>query len=262
MQTSIIVPLLEKLWLSKNEQTVYCTWLEIGAASIAQLAQHTALKRVTVHHIVEKMVDMGAFVEIIYGKKRLVYPNSYDGLLLLIEEKRFELRQLEQTLESSKSFFDALNNQRHNFSKTRVFYGIEWVSTVLIEQAQDKKQVYSLFDTHAMGKIIDAKKFYRSYQQRALHNITTHLIVPTDFRDVRHLERHDDHPVLVKTIAKDDFCGSSIEIRWSKVALHSFEWGQYSTTIIDHTQTAQMMLMLFKKTRSQAVDYQEQYLLL
>jgi sugar-specific transcriptional regulator TrmB len=262
MQFHQLVPLLEKLWLSPNEQRVYHNWVTIWASTIIQLAKATWLKRLTVHQIIAKFIDMGIFVEIIHGKKRLVYPSNYDGLQLLIEEKKFALRQLEQSLESSKTFFDAMQNQRYLFANTRMYQGIEGISTVLMEQAQDKKPIASIYDTHAMGNLIDAKVFHRSYQERAKQWVATKLIVPSNFRDVRHLERKEDYPVSVRTLDSAYFFATSVEIWWNKIAFHSYDQQQYSTTIMEQPQIAQMMQMLYEHTWTTALDYQLQYVLI
>jgi hypothetical protein len=108
--------------------------LQLGASTILQLSTATKLNRLTVHQAVNHMIEAGIFVAIMYGKRRLVYPNNYDGLTLLIEEKKFKLRQLEQELESSKSMFDSITISRKNFSNTRLYHGIEGITTVLLEQ--------------------------------------------------------------------------------------------------------------------------------
>jgi hypothetical protein len=237
------------------------TGLQLGASSILQLAQASKLKRLTVHQAVQSLVEMGIFVEIMYGKRRLVYPNNYDGLTLLIEEKKFSLRQLEQELESSKSYFDAITLSRKNFSNTRLYHGIEGISTVLLEQANDKKAVSSIYDAHALGKLIEEKIFHRSYEKRSCDKIHTRLILPDDFRDVRHLEWKDDYLVSLRIVAKTVLVAGGIEIWGSKIALHCYDAGQITTTILENKQIANILLMMFEAQWKTAKDYQEQYLI-
>lgn len=256
-----IESLLTKLWLNTTEKTVYMTWLELGASTILQLAQATKLNRLTVHQAVDHMVTQGIFVEIRYGKRRLVYPNNYDGLTLLIEEKKFSLRQLEQELEASKSMFDAITISRKNFSNTRLYHGIEGITTVLLEQANDKQAVSSIYDAHALGKVVDEKIFHYSYHKRAEQKIQTRLILPDDFRDVWHLEWKEDYQVSLRIVPKIQIVAGGIEIRGNKIALHCYESGQITTNILENKQIASILLMMFESMWKSAKDYQEQYLI-
>ena len=149
-----IQPLLSKLGLNITEQSVYLAGLSLGPSTILQLAEQSKLKRLTVHQAVQSLVDQGIMMETYYGKRRLVYPNNADGLRLLLEEKKFALRQLEQELESSKSVFDAIITARNSFSNTRLYHGIEGINTTLLEIAHDGQDVYLLYDANADRKSV------------------------------------------------------------------------------------------------------------
>lgn len=208
-----IQPLLSKLGLNSTEQSVYLAGLTLGPSTILQLAEQSKLKRLTVHQAVQSMIEQGVVMETYYGKRRLVYPNNADGLRLLIEEKKFTLRQLEQELESSKSVFDAIITARNSFSNTRLYHGIEGLNTALIEIANDGQDVYLLYDTNTLAPFIDEKIYHWSYTQRAKKNITTKLIMPDNFRDVRHLERKEDYDVNIRTTNNPHLINGGIEIR-------------------------------------------------
>lgn len=258
-----IQPLLHKLGLNTTEQTVYLSGLSLGPSTIIQLADHSQLKRLTVHQAVQSLIDQGIMMETYYGKRRLVYPNNADGLRLLLEEKKFALRQLEQELESSKSVFDAIITARNSFSNTRLYHGIEGLNTALIEITNDGQDVYLLYDTNALAPFIDEKIYHRSYTQRSKKKLKTKLIVPDSFRDVRHLERKDDYDISIKTSHNPHLINGGIEIRWHKVALQSYNplTKQITTTIIENQQIAQLLLVMYDALRNSAKDYQEKFLL-
>lgn len=207
------------------------------------------------------MIDQGIFVQIMYGKKRLVYPNNYDGLVLLIEEKKFILRQLEQELESNKSFFDTIVMSRKQFTNTRLYHGIEGITNVLLEQAKDQQAVATIYDAHALGTLVDERIFHYSYHKRAQQKVTTRLILPDDFRDVWNLERKEDYQVSLRIVPKIQIVAGGIAIWGNKIALHCYEAGQVTTTILENKQIATILLMMFEAMWKTARDYQEQYLI-
>lgn len=208
-----IQPLLSKLGLNMTEQSVYLAGLTLGPSTILQLAEQSKLKRLTVHQAVYSLIEQGVMMETYYGKRRLVYPNNADGLRLLLEEKKFVLRQLEQELESSKSVFDAIITARNSFSNTRLYHGIEGINTTLLEIANDGQDVFLLYDAHALSNFIDEKLFHRSYTQRMKKKVSTKLIVPDNFHDVRHLEWKDDYDVTIRTTSHPNLINGGIEIR-------------------------------------------------
>jgi len=261
MQLHTIQILLDRFELTPTEKKIYLTWLELWPATVIQLAHACDSKRVTVHHAIKSMIASGIFLQTYYGKKSLYYPNNYNWLRLLLEEKKFALRQLEQELESTKSVFDAITTSRSNPTNTRLYQWVEWLTTTLVEIARDKQPVHVMYDADSLTKLIDEKLFHRSYYQRSKDKIPTRIIVPEWFRDYWHLERKEDYIISIKTISKKIMLAWGIEIWWSKVALHCYSKWFVTTTIIDNPQIANIMLVMYESMRSQSRDYHEKFLL-
>lgn len=253
--------LLKQFELSDHERMIFCAGLEVWPASIIQLAQHTHLHRLTVHQTVQAMLQQWLFLETYSGKKRLVYPNSIDGLTLMLEEKKRKIKHLEQQLESAKDIFNYLRNKRDTDPMTRLYRGIEWVNVTLMEMAKDKKDVAVLYDAQSLQNIMDEQLYHRSYQQRTLHHSKTRLILPETFRDFWHVEWKDDYDVMIRILPPQQIIQWGIEIRWSKVALHCYREWDIMTTIIDNSEIAAIMLVMYESMRRSAKDYQEKFLL-
>ena len=162
-------------------------------------------------------------MQTMYGKKRLVYPNNYDGLVVMLEEKKFILRQLEREIDASKSIFEYISTSRSSFPNTRLYQGIEGINTTLLEMAKDGEAVASIYDANALGGIMDEKLFHRSYQKRAGEKRETRLILPETFRDVWHLEWKEDYQVSLRTIPDAQLIHGGIEIWGKKIALHCYK---------------------------------------
>lgn len=209
----------------------------------------------------ESMTKMGLFIESYYGKKRLVYPNSVDSLYTLLEEKKFAIKQLEQNLDASKSIFEYITAGRNSFPNTRLYQGIEWINTTLIEMAKDKEQVYIMYDANSLWDLVDEKLFHWSYSKRAEYKIKTKLILPETFRDFWHLERKEDYDVSIRTAPDNQIIHGWIEIRGKKIALQCYKEGFVTTTIIENKQIAQILLVMYESMRKSAKDYQERYLI-
>lgn len=256
-----IQALLEQLGFNDTEKAVYLCGLETGAASISQLSTKTKINRITTHQAVEHMIKEGVFLETYYGKRRLVYPAMADGLQKLIDIRQYELKQLQTQLDASKSVFDYIATTRASMTNTRLYQGIEGINNTLVEIANDKKPVCIIYDANAMGGLVDEKLFHWSYGQRSKAKIQTKLILPSSFRDYRHLERKDDYDVSIKTLPDNQIIHGGIEIRGYKVALHCYREGRITTTIIENQEIANIIMIMYDSMRKAAKDYQEQYLI-
>lgn len=208
------------------------------------------------------MIELWLFLESYYGKKRLVYPHSIDGLYALLEQKKFELKQLEDKLNASKSIFDYVKTSRTSFPTTRLYQGIEGINTTLLEMSKDKEPISIIYDANALTVLVDEKIFHMSYHKRAEQGIPTRLILPETFRDFRHLEWKEDYDVTIKTLWDSAIIQWAIEIWWSKVALHCYQEQFVTTTIIENKQIAQILLAMYDSMRQHASDYQEKFLLI
>lgn len=255
-------PMLSSLWLNSTQCSVYLQWLVLWPASIIQLAQHTQLGRLAVHQASKQLLDLWLMMETWQGKRRLVYSHSIDGLVALVEERKFALRQIEQQLEASRDLFSYIKQSSGSHDMTRLYHGIEWVNTTILEMAQDGHPINIIYDAQALHSMVDEKLFHRSYQQRAKKWVPTRLILPDQFRDYRHLERKEDYDVRIKTLQPTQLIQWGIEVRWSKIALHSYDTPTITTTIIENQQIAHIITMMYEAMRTVASDYQEKYLLI
>lgn len=256
-----ITALLTQLGLNDTQKQIYITGLETGPISISDLSKTSWLGRINVHVAVQSMIEQGIFLETHYGKRRLVYPAMADGLQQLIDEKAFQIKQLQSQLDASKSVFDYISTSRASLTNTRLYAWIEGINTALLEIAKDRKAVYIIYDANSLGSIIDEKLFHWSYSERSKYKTKTRLILPSGFRDYRNIERKEDYDVNIKTLPDNQIIHGGIEIRWYKVALHCYREWRITTTIIENQEIANILLIMYDSIRKSARDYQEGYLL-
>lgn len=257
-----LIHLLDQFWLSETEKTLFLASLVIGPTSIIWLSSYTKHKRLTTHHAISSMIEQWLFLETHYGKKRLVYANTIDGLEQVLEKKKHNLNQLEQGLNNSKHLFNYLLSSRENFPQTRLYQGIEGINTTLLEIAKDKTTTaLVMYDSNAFGTLVDEKIFHRSHSTRSKNKTITKLIMPSDFRDYRNLEWKEDYHVSIKIIPEQLISNGGISIRGNKTALHCYKEWFVTTTIIENKQIAWLMTLMYDTMRKSAKDYQEGFLL-
>jgi len=109
---------IEKLGLTDKETHVYMASLELGEASITDIAKRSGLKRTTAHLAAGQLIMLGLLSETIKGKRRVVAPVHPRRLL---ELARLRASQIEDNMGE----LVALYNLPKEKPKIQVFEGQE-----------------------------------------------------------------------------------------------------------------------------------------
>lgn len=89
---------LKEAGLSETESTAYVSLLQIGEASILDIARHSALKRPTVYNAIESLLRQGLVSRVPNEKRKRFYANPPTTLLLLHKQKEQRLELIIPTL--------------------------------------------------------------------------------------------------------------------------------------------------------------------
>lgn len=117
---------LPKLGLTENQSKVYTTALELGEASITDIARKAELKRPTVYLLIEELEIMGLISSVRKGK-RTVYTAQHPNRLLEIARSR------EKQIEEIMPDLLALHNAPKEKPKIQVFEGARGLQLVYDE---------------------------------------------------------------------------------------------------------------------------------
>jgi len=253
--------LLMRLGLNKTEIHVYLTALKVGPNTVMNLAEHAELKRVTTHAVVNELITKSVFLDTYRGKKRLVYAAPIDALQTIVEQKRFEVEQLESQLESSKSLFQQIKSLSENFPDVRMYQWTEWITTTLLEIARDEEDVCIINDAHSFNELIEDKTLHWSYQKRTELWVKTRMVYPDWFKDYWHIEWDDNYAIHIKTLPVNQIVDGWISIRGNKVAMHCYKEWFITTTILENKEIAALVRCMFDAVWRGAADYQGSFVI-
>jgi len=135
--------LLTALNLSEPQAAVYFAALELGQATMQELARKSGEKRTSVYNFIEELKSKGLVTEA-RRKKRRVYSAVDPEQLLEIEKTR--LNELERTLPELK----AIQNKTRTKPRVTFYEGIDQVLDVYTDQLKEKKPVYAFEDLEHM----------------------------------------------------------------------------------------------------------------
>ena len=141
----------EQLGLTARESQLYQTLLQLGPASIRDIAEKSGVNRGAAYEALKQLQSKGVVSYFPKGKRRFFMAENPDILLQLAEDKR---ASLEKTIESLKTtIIPGLHQQQPDYHQTNVRYyegddGIEWVlRDILNVVAQQEHKEYCVFSS-------------------------------------------------------------------------------------------------------------------
>jgi sugar-specific transcriptional regulator TrmB len=86
------------LGLTENEILIYLSLLKLGPCTILELSRESGVKRSTAHNIVEQLISKGIVSQTNFGKRRKVIAEEPEKLQVLIENKKWAIKKLEDSV--------------------------------------------------------------------------------------------------------------------------------------------------------------------
>lgn len=120
--------LLKSLGFSESEATIYLTSLEMGAASVQDLAKRARVSRVTTYAVIEELTTQGLMSSLEKGKKKLYVAESPDRVLSFVQSR---VKDMEATLhEVEGSLHELKLAQRGEKPVVKLFEGPEALKAI------------------------------------------------------------------------------------------------------------------------------------
>lgn len=246
---------LGKLGLIESEIEIFLLWLQLGATSIAQLAEQTKMNRITVHEIVGRLIKKWLFLETYAKHRRLVYPNSIDSLLQFVDRKKQEVLKLEHDAQQATSLLRSLQQQSQTLPNTRVYKGSEGIQTIIKEILSDKVSIMILSDGQHFYDLIDNNLLETSLKLRRNKKLRVQLIFPTGFDYFIYTQGTYQQELEIKSLPNEEILHGGITIRGDKMAFHCYEWQFLTTTILHNAAIAKIVGYFFHQTWLRAEFY-------
>lgn len=135
--------LLKTLGFSESEATIYLTSLEMGPASVQDIAKRAKVSRVTTYAVIETMAERGLMSSVEKGKKRLYVAESPERLISFVSKR---VKEMETTLKEVEGALNELKLiQRGEKPVVKMFEGLEGMNAVYDDILQSKPKAVDEF---------------------------------------------------------------------------------------------------------------------
>jgi len=121
---------LEKLGLSEKEAKVYLATLELGQATVQQIAKKAEVQRPTAYVLLDSLIKDGLVTNVDVGKKTLFAAETPEQLDRLIKKEEVELKEKYDRLEEIIPELKALFNLSENKPKVKFYAGKEGIIAI------------------------------------------------------------------------------------------------------------------------------------
>ncbi len=246
--------LLKTLGFTESEAKIYLISLEMGPASVQDLARKAKVSRVTTYAVIESLTERGLMSSLQKGKKTQFTAESPVRLVTFVQSR---LKEMESTLKEVETGINDLSLlQRGEKPVVKIFEGTEGIKAVLGDittTVLDKKDMIQ-----EIGNVDSIKNIFP--QLEGIKNFRSELTKRgiTSKGMFVSTEEHPPRPgATVRFLPKNKFnFNGDVTIYKNKIALYTFK-GKMISVLIESEELAETMRQLYDLAWQAAGNYGE-----
>jgi len=234
--------ILIKLGLSEKDADIYLAILELGEASVIEIAKKTKIKRTTIYNLLPTMIENGLVKSSIKKKRRFFFIDNPSNLKLNLEEK---LDSFNKTINEFKAIQNVLP-----YKPKITFYegegGMKELYQDTLDSLNSGDTILSYTGLIDFYKVFP-KDFAQYYiQQRVKKKIRIRIITPLSSAADEWKKNSEKELREIKIVNNSDFnFNADTEIYGNKIALISYK-ENFMGVIIESKEINQMQRMAFE----------------
>jgi sugar-specific transcriptional regulator TrmB len=231
--------LLSESGLSKKEIEIYLSVLELGQATILQIADKSKIKRPTIYDLVPLLINKGFVTELQKGKKTF-YQAQNPNIALAILKKRTSI------FEASMPELMAIFNSPENKPKVQYYQGPAEIQRMYEDTLKEGLPISNLTSISGLFQHLDKDWVKKYIKARIEKNITTKIIA-VDSKEARVWEETAEKELReIKLIQKEN-CNFSADmhIYGNKIIIATYQDDLFGL-IIEDANIASLQRMSFE----------------
>lgn len=235
--------LLKTLGFTDSESKLYLVALEMGEATVQELAKKASVSRVTAYAVIDSLMKSGLMSSIQKGKRRLFIAESPDRLTSFM---RARMEQMKSTLNEVEGSLDELRLlQRGEKPIVRFFKGEEGIKVWQKDMLEMRPKEVAEFDGNcdAMLNVYPTDKTALEYFQTLNRLRIKRRIIEYVHKAEPHASEYE-HVAVIKQKESDKPLYASISLFGNKVALSTLR-GELIYIVIESQDIADTMRAMF-----------------
>ncbi|NQT50207.1 hypothetical protein HQ571_05920 [Candidatus Kuenenbacteria bacterium] len=229
---------LKTLGIDQKQAQVYLACLELGSATIQELAEKSKVKRTSIYNFLEEIKDLGLVTEVKEGRKLLLVAENPE-IVLKRAQRRLELVQAELPE------FLSIYNSPANKPKVRFYQGIDGLQKAYSDYAVQDGKIYAFTDFEKMFETLPEDFLWAAGPKARIKSNTFFYSIGKDGPRGRMVQSKDKEELRQTKLVKDIKFETEINIYSNKISLISFK-KPYAAVIIEDQAIAQTMKSIWQ----------------
>jgi len=223
---------LQNLGIQEKQAKVYLACLELGSATIQELAEKSKIKRTSIYNFLEEIKDLGLVTEIKEGKKLLLAAENPETVVKRAEQR---VNEVKKSLPEILSIF----NRPAKKPKVRFYQGLAGLKQVYNDYAAPNQPIYGFSDYEKMFEALSESFLWPTAENRVKNNCRFFCIAK-DGKMGRVVQSKDKEQLReTRLVPQIDF-ETEINIYSNKISLISFR-KPYAAVIIEDEAIAKTL---------------------
>lgn len=255
-----IIKQLENIGLTSEEIQVYIRTLELGSATVLQIAQKVDIPRTTVYLLIDSLLAKGLLEQQEIGKKHFFNAASPEYLLKLAEQKKVSIDQTIHSLNSNLHQLQAIYNLKLEKPKIRYYEGIEGIQTIYEETLEQNHIFVHCMTQHAIQLLEDyLPKYYDRLIRKMIftQEIVSDSQADKDYQHTYSTSRNEIVCIPQKYVTNTDYL-----IYGDTVAFITYKSGNPVGVVIEDKEIAHFervrFLMIWNLVQKGCLEHQQE----
>lgn len=237
---------VERLGYKPNEVKAYLASLELGEATISEIAEKASLPRTSVQLIVQDLYEKHLLYTYVRKRRKYWIAENPERLMMNLKEKEASLKEILPELH-------AIRHETGVKPAIRSYTGTEGIWNILNDILGAKKNIRSLSSIHDIELLLGDE--FRSFIQQRRHNNTRVELLTVRSPETEKLKNRDTKELReTRFLPKDIVIHNANFIYGEKVAIISLNKKLPVGMIIEDKDIAATQAMLFETLWEQSVN--------
>ncbi len=224
---------LTNLGIQKKQAKVYLACLELGSATVQELAEKSNVKRTSIYNFLEDLKSLGLVSEIKEGSK----------LLLVAENPTTVINKAEKRIEQARNNlpeFLSIFNQPTNKPKVKFYQGLEGLQKAYADYAVQDGEIFGFTDYEKMFETLPEDFLWSAGPEERIKKNCFFYNIAKSGPKGKLVQSKDKEQLRETKLVKNIQFETEINIYSNKVSLISFK-KPYTAVIIEDQAIAQTM---------------------
>ncbi|MFA6305109.1 MAG: helix-turn-helix domain-containing protein [Candidatus Gracilibacteria bacterium] len=247
--------MLEKLiefGLSEKEAKVYLALMELGEASVTDIARKARVTRTNTYHLLGALSSYGLVIGEQGDNKAMFRAQKPERLLNFVREKMYQAENRYKEAESLMSEFKSIYRDPEQKTKIRYFDGVEGVVAVYDDALTAKSKIFS-YSTAEDRDVLLPGFFHEYYAKKAEKGIETESFVAGPGLTKEQEVLLGEYKISAKILPERFATSSEINIYDNKIAVVSLK--EKTGFIVEGKEVAEAFKKIFILAYERAMQY-------